>query len=59
MGMVSRLARVPKLDTSKTVPPQCTSAIGKRLPTIWHLLKCRFTCMIYNLMMLRMICKTA
>ena len=57
--MVSRLARVPKLDTSRTVPPQCTSAIGKRLPTIWHLLKCLFTCMVYKLMISRMICKTA
>lgn len=46
VGMVSRLALVPKLETSRTMPPQCTSAIGKRVPTIWHLLKCLFTCMV-------------
>lgn len=44
-GMVSRLALVPKLDTSRVSPSECTSAMGNLLPTIWHLPNIRFTCM--------------
>ena len=45
VGIVSRLALVPKLETSRMRPPECTSAMGNLVPTIWHLPNSLFTCM--------------
>ena len=44
VGIVSRLAFVLKLETSRIRPPEFTSAMGNLVPTIWHLPNSPFTC---------------
>ena len=48
VGIISRLALVPKLETSRMRPPECTSAIGNLVPTIWHRPNSLFTCIVSN-----------